>query len=335
MNVRPVLETPYERRGITTPGLPILPHGVERYPLPGGGSRTVSVRKGDEISVLDKEGLQPAELVFFDSNGIADPAMIGAPANGDASGIKTTLAANNSGMKVLGKLAEADFDLGTAKSARLFTNGSRAGDMETFFAVCDGLLIVAAPGEPMQPEEQDAPSEVVLYIRRAEPADAKAHLRPPDPLADPSQDINIQPGEAKGFEVRAGEFIQIVDVQGRECSDFQAFSRRALDKGLEREIDPTTTRSLMGSLYPAPGIFPSISALTTSRLSKSYRTHVGVTIRSASPVLPDITRISAILVMSIVLTISTRTWRVTASSHVAAGRRSISFSIPFSTIRTR
>ena len=34
---------------------------------------------------------------------------------------------------------------------------------------------------------------------------------------------------------------------------FQALSRRALDKGLEREIDPTTTRSLMGNLYPAPG----------------------------------------------------------------------------------
>ena len=60
---------------------------------------------------------------------------------------------------------------------------------------------------------------------------------------------------SKGFEVKAGEFIQVVDIQGRECSDFQAFSRRALDKGLEREIDPTTTRSLMGSLYPAPGIY--------------------------------------------------------------------------------
>ena len=43
--------------------------------------------------------------------------------------------------------------------------------------------------------------------------------------------------------------------RGRECSDFQAFSRRALDKGLERDIDPTATRSLAGSLYPMPGLF--------------------------------------------------------------------------------
>ncbi|MEO0992932.1 MAG: DUF1989 domain-containing protein, partial [Pseudomonadota bacterium] len=87
------------------------------------------------------------------------------------------------------------------------------------------------------------------------PGPGKGGLAPPDPLADPVHDINIQPGDAKAYEVAKGEFIQILDVQGRECSDFQAFSRAALDRGLEREIDPTTTRSLMGSLYPAPGIF--------------------------------------------------------------------------------
>ncbi len=255
MNVRPVFETPYERRGISEPGLPILPHGVERYPVPGGGSRAVSIRKGDEISVLDREGLQPAELVFFDENGISDPAMIGAVSNGDAAGVKQVLAADFSGAKVLGKLAEAEFDLGQAKSVRMFADGSRPGDMETFHASCDGLLIVAAPGQAMSPENQDAPTEIVLYLRRAEPADRMSTLRPPDPLAEPLADINIQPGHAKSYEVRAGQFIQIVDIQGRECSDFQAFSARSLDKGLEREIDPTTTRSLMGSLYPAPGIY--------------------------------------------------------------------------------
>ena len=74
-------------------------------------------------------------------------------------------------------------------------------------------------------------------------------------FADPILDLNIQPGSATAYEVKKGEYIQVLDVQGRECSDFQAFSLRALDRGLERDIDPTTTRSLMGSLYPTPGIF--------------------------------------------------------------------------------
>ena len=99
------------------------------------------------------------------------------------------------------------------------------------------------------------PTELVLYVRRADPAIANEEIGPTEPLADPLQDFNIQPGNAQFYEVKAGEFIQVLDVKGRECSDFQAFSMRALDKGLEREIDPTTTRSLMGSLYPAPGIF--------------------------------------------------------------------------------
>ncbi|MEO1457967.1 MAG: DUF1989 domain-containing protein, partial [Pseudomonadota bacterium] len=130
----------------------------------------------------------------------------------------------------------------------------RAGEMAHFTAQTDGLLIVCAPGAPMAPEAQDAPTEIVLYLRRASPRPAKGGLAPPPPLADPLGDHNIQPGEAKGYEVRRGQFIQILDVQGRECSDFQAFAHRALDRGLEREIDPTTCRSLLGTAYPLPGL---------------------------------------------------------------------------------
>ena len=96
---------------------------------------------------------------------------------------------------------------------------------------------------------------MIVYVRRSNPGQGKGGLAPPDPLADPILDLNIQPGSATAYEVKKGEYIQVLDVQGRECSDFQAFSLRALDRGLERDIDPTTTRSLMGSLYPTPGIF--------------------------------------------------------------------------------
>ena len=47
----------------------------------------------------------------------------------------------------------------------------------------------------------------------------------------------------------------MIDVMGRECSDFQAFDRRKLDKGIERCLDVTTTRTLMGFGYPGPGLF--------------------------------------------------------------------------------
>jgi len=249
-------ERPYARGGIVTPGLPILPHGVERHPVPGGGTRAVRIDKGDEIWIVDREGLQVAELAFFAPDGRSDAGMIGLKGLGDAKGIKAALASgDSSGRRVLRALEQSGFDLGRADAARLFTQGSKAGENATLHATSDGLLIVCAPGGPMAPESQDSPTELLLYIRRADPGPAKGGLQPPDPLADPLLDLNIQPGEAKGYEVKAGQFIQVLDVQGRECSDFQALSMRALDRGLERDIDPTSTRSFMGRLYPEPGLY--------------------------------------------------------------------------------
>lgn len=256
MTATPVFETPYERAGVITPGLPILPPGTERHPVPGGGSRAVPIFKGDAISVLDRDGLQMGELVLFGPDGRSDAAMLGASSAGRPEGVISVLANGSpSGAKVAKALDAAGFDLGRAQAVRIFAEGSRPGDMASFTAACDGLLIVAAPGGPMQPGAQNPPSELILYIRRADPGMAKGGHALPDPLADPLTDMNIQPGEARSYEVKKGQFIQILDVQGRECSDFQAFSLRALDKGIEREIDPTTTRSLMGSLYPGPGLF--------------------------------------------------------------------------------
>ncbi len=54
--------------------------------------------------------------------------------------------------------------------------------------------------------------------------------------------------------MRAGEFIQIIDVAGRQCTDFQAFSARKVDKGLDLALDSTVTRTLLGRSYPTPGL---------------------------------------------------------------------------------
>ena len=85
-------------------------------------------------------------------------------------------------------------------------------------------------------------------------ATAKDRIVLPEPLADPLQDIRVNRATAEAYVVRAGEYIQIIDVAGRQCSDFQCFSARKLDKGTERPLDATTTRSLTGLGYPAPGL---------------------------------------------------------------------------------
>ncbi len=265
MSMIPRFETPYERGGIITPGLPILPHGTERYLIPGGGSRALAVFEGDAISLLDFDGLQPCEVMFFAKDGRSDMAMLGIT-NGisgrdgggggrDLKGIKTALARDASGARVLEALRDMDLDIGKADTALLFREGSKPGDMVHLQAQCAGFLVVCAPAPEADAHSQSAPTDIILYIKRAHPNEAKPEIKAPPPLAEPLQDFNIQPGHAQTYEVKAGEYIQVLDVKGRECSDFQAFSMRALDAGREREIDPTTTRSLTGSLYPRPGIF--------------------------------------------------------------------------------
>ncbi len=249
-------ERPYERAGVLVPGLPVLPDGVQRHPVPGGGSRVLPIDAGDEITVVDWEGLQRCELVFFDADGRSDAGMIGGTGSGPPKGLQAILLSGESSARRLRtELEKRSLDLGRADTVCALGDGSRPGDTETFIARTDGTLIIAAPGAPMAPDAQNPATEIVLYIKREARSNLKVLRGPPDPLAEPVADLNILPGEAKAFVVKSGQYIQILDVQGRECSDFQAFSLRALDKGIEREIDPTTTRTLMGSLYPAPGIF--------------------------------------------------------------------------------
>ncbi|APZ51458.1 DUF1989 domain-containing protein [Salipiger abyssi] len=242
------------RSGVITPGLLHLPPGVERHPVPGGGSRAVEIFAGDEITLVDREGGQLAELVAFTPTGVGDPGLIGVTQTVAPDGLRAALSASPSGRGVAKALAQAGFDLGRARGVRLFGEGARAGDMAVLTAQGDGLLVVAAPGGPMEPQAQDTVTDLLLYIRRADPKTFRGAHRAPDPLADPLLDHNIRPGEAFVYEVPKGAFIQVLDVQGRECSDFQAFSARALDKGIEREVDPTATRSMTGTIYPRPGL---------------------------------------------------------------------------------
>ena len=150
-------------------------------------------------------------------------------------------------------LKEAGCALDEARAIALHGPESRPGDSISFTAQGDALIVLAAPGGPMRPQAQDTPTELLLYIRRAAPA-ARPVFRAPDPLGAPLTDQVIRPGQAHVYEVPAGAYIQILDVQGRECSDFQAFSKRSIDRGQPREIDPTATRTMTGSVYPMPGL---------------------------------------------------------------------------------
>ncbi|HZQ15820.1 MAG TPA: DUF1989 domain-containing protein [Gaiellaceae bacterium] len=137
--------------------------------------------------------------------------------------------------------------------ADLFGPESAPGSEEVFVATRPGSVTVAAPaGEPVI--EGGVPAtDLVLELHRATPrADAEPVL--PEPLAEPRLDFEVPRASARAYEVKAGEWIQVIDVRGRQCSDFLAFHWDKLQQGKERGLDATTTRSLMGNAYPTPGL---------------------------------------------------------------------------------
>ena len=78
-------------------------------------------------------------------------------------------------------------------------------------------------------------------------------------------DLRVDTATARSYEVEAGQYIQVIDVEGRQCSDFLAFHARRLAEGDERGLDATTTRNLMGNAYPSPGCSGSSTTRTCAR----------------------------------------------------------------------
>jgi aminomethyltransferase len=238
--------------------VPNLPAGVERHRVPGGGAAVIAVAAGDRITVIDVEGRQPCELIAADATGLIDPGLIGGKVCGVADGLRAILSkGSEDARKVLSGLSRRNIDLGEARAVRLFGGDSTAGSREEFTAQGAGVLIVATPGEAMAPEAQDTATEIEVRVARANPR-FEEFARLPDPLADARLDFEVPRASARAYEVKEGDYIQVIDLFGRQCSDFHCLNARALQKGQERDLDNTVTRTLLGRGYPGPGLFAKV-----------------------------------------------------------------------------
>ena len=65
-----------ENLRINEPGLNVLPPGVERYVISGGGLTGVQIFPDDEIEIINNEGNQICEIVVFNSDGNSDPSIL-------------------------------------------------------------------------------------------------------------------------------------------------------------------------------------------------------------------------------------------------------------------
>jgi aminomethyltransferase len=229
---------------VTAPGLLgsllEVDRALETYPVRPGGATVVELAGDDRVRITDRHGGQVAELTAFG-------APFGPPVDAEA----TVLRADTGGLA--SALAARGHQVADARCARLFGPESAPGSQVEFAAGGDTTLVVGAPGGRVIDGAVPA-TELEIQVRRATPRQRREVELPP-PLAEPRLDLRIDAATALSYEVRQGEYIQVIDVFGKQCSDFLAFHAGQLQRGQERGLDATATHSLMGSAYPQPGLY--------------------------------------------------------------------------------
>ncbi len=231
-----------------------LDPGVERYIVKAGGSAVFALERDDTIEIALLEGNQCVEIAAFNDSGKSDLAALGLKGRAKPSGIAAILAGQSEdAARVRFGLFRRGLDIGRVQAAKLFGPDAPAGEAVTLKAEKPAIAVIGVPALSMLVWDQNPPSDVLVFIHRARPP-VPGLLRLPEPLAEPRLDLTINIASAIPFEVFEGEYIQIIDLAGRQCSDFVAFHRKSLDKGRVLGIDSTTTRTMLGVAYPRPGL---------------------------------------------------------------------------------
>ncbi len=76
----------------------------------------------------------------------------------------------------------------------------------------------------------------------------------PPELGVVRDEFTVTRGTGLAYELKRGEIVQIIDIEGQQCSDFMALRADELDRGEEWLIDSTATRSMVRRAYPGPGL---------------------------------------------------------------------------------
>ena len=262
---------------IKEPGLNALPPGVERYVVEGGGLTGIQILPDDEIKIINNEGNQICEISVFNKDGKSELAILGLKEIKDNSEIKKILfKKDETSLQALLQLKKRNLNIEKSKSSLIFDKETKAGEKIKFKSKDKCYCIIAAPGKEMIVHEQNPSTELTVMVKRSIMREDKDFSLIPDPVYDPSNEINIARTTANSYQVKEGDYIQVITPTGRQCSDFIAYDTSKLDKGKENGLDWQTTRTFMGHTFPGPGLFSKFYDVDHEPLIEVVRDTVGI-----------------------------------------------------------
>jgi aminomethyltransferase len=220
---------------------------ISKYRLDGQHAIQLSLSAGDQLEILSPDKVQSTELIVLDAHGTLAPALLDKRPPGVAVGIQQQLQQRGAASQRLrNQLNTWQLDESSLQQAITVSGAEHA----QFTAANDLTVVIAAAGPNMSVEAHTPVTEVditVTYANLAEPP-------LPAPLAPIKHELRVSRATAQTYEVKKGEWIQIIDVSGKQCSDFIAFDKQALAQGVVLGLDATATRTVMGLSNPVPGL---------------------------------------------------------------------------------
>ena len=261
---------------IKEPGLNVLPPGVERHAVSAGGISAIQIFPDDEIELINDEGNQICEIACFDKNGKCELGILNLKENKKKNSIQEILKGKDESVLITNlQLKKRNLNINKSKTAVLFDKDSKNGEKVKLKAKDKCYVIFAAPKNQMLISEQNPSSDLTIFIKRSKVTKDKELTIIPDPIYDPNLEENIYRQTSISYEVKKGDYIQIISPAGRQCSDFVAFDTKKLDKGLEKGLDWQTTRTFMGNTFPGPGLFSKFYDTDHEPLVEVIRDTVG------------------------------------------------------------
>ena len=208
----------------------------------------LKVSAGSLVSILNRDGspgLYVTCLSDRDQNFTVEPLALEKPST-------VSVGQLNFDSRKMNNIVEArGADLSRGQAVRLFDQTSQPNETFILRVNSDTILFAIAPidNEVLQ---SGGGGRFSLQVQQG--GSAGNGLELPEPLGKVRDEWRIDTGTAKAYELKKGQFVQIIDVAGQQCSDFMAMRSSALENGLERYIDSTVSRTMARSAYPMPGL---------------------------------------------------------------------------------
>ena len=161
---------------IKEPGLNVLPPGVERYVVNGGGLTGIQILPEDEIEIVNNEGNQICEIAVFNKDGKSEVGILNLKENKTDSEIKKILTKKDESSKIASyQLKKRNLDILKSKSSVVFDKDTPWGDKVKLKSKDKCYCVFAAPGNEMLVHEQNPPTDLTLFVKRANIINDKEH----------------------------------------------------------------------------------------------------------------------------------------------------------------